>query len=238
MFDFKDRLIVVTGAAGNLGSAVAKKFLENGATVIALDHGIGRVKTLLDHSGFPGKLIVFDEVDVTDRDVMRRVGEKTRDEIDLVDTLVNTVGGFAMGEAVHTISPELWQRMMNLNVQSFLVSAEVFIPQMLKKGGGKVISVGSKASLGGGAKAGAYAAAKAALLRLTESMAAELKPHNIQANCILPGTIDTPENRRAMPDANFSKWVAPEQVAEAILFLASAASNGITGSALPVYGGS
>jgi len=103
-------------------------------------------------------------------------------------------------------------------------------------GHGKIISIGSKSSLQGGGKIGAYAAAKSALLRLTESMAAELKPHDIQVNCVLPSIIDTPENRQSMPSADFSKWVKPEEIAQVILYLSSSMSGVITGAAVPVFG--
>jgi NAD(P)-dependent dehydrogenase (short-subunit alcohol dehydrogenase family) len=107
---------------------------------------------------------------------------------------------------------------------------------MIEKRRGKVISIGAKAALRGGASTGAYAAAKAALLRLTESMSEELKKHNIQVNCVLPSTIDTPENRQDMPNSDFSKWVSPDSLADVILFLSSPAANAITGVSIPVYG--
>jgi NAD(P)-dependent dehydrogenase (short-subunit alcohol dehydrogenase family) len=236
MFDFKDQVIVVTGAAGNLGQAVAKAFLEAGGTVCALDHRSGRLMVLFSEEEIQGKLHIYEQVDVTDRAGMMALSQRIRDEVGTVDVLVNTVGGFTMGERVDEISAKTWQSMMDINVTSLLNAAAAFVPVMMEAGHGKVVSVGSGASLKGGAKMGAYAAAKSAVLRLTESMAAELKSSHIQANCVLPGTIDTPENREAMPGADTSKWVTPEQVAQAIVFLASTAADGVTGAALPVTG--
>lgn len=236
MFDFKDQVIVVTGAAGNLGRAVAKAFLEAGGTVCALDHRAGRLASLFPEDDRQGILQIYEQVDVTDRAGMVALGQRIRGEVGTVDVLVNTVGGFTMGERVDEISAKTWRSMMDLNVTSLLNAAAAFVPDMMTAGHGKVVLVGSGASLKGGAKMGAYAAAKSAVLRLTESMAAELKASNIQANCVLPGTIDTPENRQAMPGADVSKWVTPKQVAQAILFLASPAADGITGTALPVTG--
>jgi NAD(P)-dependent dehydrogenase (short-subunit alcohol dehydrogenase family) len=153
-----------------------------------------------------------------------------------VDVLVNTVGGFTMGERVDQITAETWNKMMDINVRSLLNASATFVPRMLEAGGGKIVTVSAGAALKGGAKMGAYAAAKAAVLRLTESMAGELKASNIQANCVLPGTIDTPENREAMPNADFDKWVTPEKIARVILFLSSPGAEAITGAAIPITG--
>jgi NAD(P)-dependent dehydrogenase (short-subunit alcohol dehydrogenase family) len=235
MFDLSENIVLVTGAAGNLGGAVVKLFLEAGATVCALDHRQGRLERLHNPSD-SSELHLFENVDVTDRRMMEELSEKVKHQVGKVDVLVNTVGGFAYGEMVHEISPESWEKMMSLNVQSFLNVTRAFVPDMLNNGEGKVISVGSRASLKGGAMTGAYAAAKGALLRLTESMAGELMPYNIQVNCVLPGTIDTPENRGAMPKEDFEKWVSPEEIAQVILFLSSPQSNAISGAGIPVYG--
>lgn len=236
MFDFTDKVIVVTGGAGNLGQAVVKGFLESNGTVCGLDHKIGRLHQFKTSKDSAGSFYAFDEVDVTDKANMLSLGEKIKFEVGVVNVLVNTVGGFSIGEPVYGISGAIWQRMMNLNVTSFLNAAAAFVPSMIESGEGKVISIGAKAALQGMANGGAYSAAKAALLRLTESMAGELKQHNIQVNSVVPGIVDTPENRNDMPNADFDKWVRPEEVTEAILFLASSSADGISGAALPVYG--
>ena len=236
MFDFSESVIVVTGAAGNLGSAVVKGFLANGGIVCALDHRHGRLAGLFADSTGKGQFHIYEDVDVTDREAMEKLSGRISSEVGAVSILVNTVGGFTMGEQVHEISPETWQRMMAINVHSFLNTSAVFVPGMLDNEHGKVISISSKSALSGGAKKGVYAAVKGALLRLTESMAAELKSHNIQVNSVLPSTIDTPENREDMPNADFSKWVTPEQVADVVLFLSSPHANGVTGASVPVFG--
>jgi NAD(P)-dependent dehydrogenase (short-subunit alcohol dehydrogenase family) len=235
MFDFMNKVVVVTGAAGNLGQSVVLAFLEMGGTVCALDHRQGRLSEIFSTKN--DRLHFFEGVDSTDRAAMIAVGEEIQAEVGLANVLVNTVGGFTMGEKVDEITSEAWQHMMDINVHSFLNASAAFVPGMVTAGRGKVVSVGAGAALKGSAKMGAYAAAKAALLRLTESMAAELKSSQIQVNCVLPGTIDTPQNRQAMPDSDFDRWVKPEQIAQAILFLTSSASDAVTGSALPVFGG-
>jgi NAD(P)-dependent dehydrogenase (short-subunit alcohol dehydrogenase family) len=237
MFDIKDKVVVVTGAVGNLGRSVVNIFLEYDGHVCALDHREGRLEKAFSPRLGNEKLHLYNAVDVTVPDSMAACVEKVLDQVGPVDILVNTVGGFAFGETVHQMTSDTWVRMINLNVMSFFNSSNVIVPGMIEKGGGKIVSIGSKASLKGGAKVGAYAAAKSALLRLTESMADELKDHNIQVNCVIPSTIDGPENRRSMPSADFSKWVKPDEVANVILFLCSKMADAITGAAIPVYGG-
>jgi len=236
MINFKDKVVVVTGAAGNLGRSVVKGFLDHEGCVCAVDHRPGRLERIFSSLNENKDLHLFDKVDVTDAEGMAAFAEEVFQQFGGVDILVNTVGGFTYGETVFEISSDTWARMIDLNVMSFLNSAAVFVPGMVKQGWGKIISIGSKGSLKGGAKTGAYAAAKSALLRLTESMAEELKDLNIQVNCVLPSIIDGPENREAMPSADFSRWVNPDDVTQVIIYLASPLSDAISGAAIPVFG--
>ena len=236
MFDFKDKVVVVTGAAGNLGRSVVNGFLKLGGCVCALDHRQGRLEKIFSSSISPDELHLFDNVDITDAAGMAAIADDIMNQFGNVDILVNTVGGFTYGETVYGMSPDTLEKMIGLNVRSFINSAAVFVPGMIKQGRGKIISIGSKASLKGGAKTGAYAAAKSALLRLTESMADELKHLNIQVNCVLPSTIDGPENRGAMPSADYSRWIKPDELTKVILYLSSPLSDAITGAAIPVFG--
>jgi NAD(P)-dependent dehydrogenase (short-subunit alcohol dehydrogenase family) len=126
--------------------------------------------------------------------------------------------------------------MMDLNALSVFTTCKYVIPHMIEQQSGKIINISSRAGLRGSAKDAAYSAAKSAVIRLTESMSAELKSYNINVNCILPGTIDTPENRTAMPDRDFNKWVSPASLADIIFFLCSEESRDIHGAAIPVYG--
>ena len=236
MGEFTDRVVVVSGAAGALGREVVRAFLQEGATVCALDRGEGRIAALDLNEGLPGRLEIFDRMDLSQPEIVSALREDVHQRVGQVDVLANTVGGFTYGEAVHELSVETWQRMLAVNVLPFLNLSKAFVPDLVEQGRGKVIAVGAKAALKGGAEMGAYAATKAALLRLTESMAAELAPNGVQVNCVLPGTIDTPANRAEMPKADFTKWVSPGAIAETILFLASPGSDRITGAVIPVYG--
>ncbi len=236
MEQFTDKVVVVSGAAGALGREVVKAFLREGATVCALDHRTGRLADLGLDEGGSGRLETIEDIDLRQAGVVPILQSEVHQRAGMVDVIVHTVGGFTYGETVDTLSAETWQKMLDINVNAFLNLARALVPDLVEKGHGKVITIGAKAALKGGAKMGAYSASKAALLRLTESMAAELAGKGIQVNCVLPGTIDTPNNRAEMPNADFSKWVSPAKIAETILFLASQGSDAIIGASLPVYG--
>jgi NAD(P)-dependent dehydrogenase (short-subunit alcohol dehydrogenase family) len=151
-----------------------------------------------------------------------------------IDVLVNTAGGYRAGTPVHETPIETWDFMLNLNARSVFLTSRAVIPCMLRQKYGKIISVAARAAERGRANMAAYSVSKSAVMRLTESMAAELRDMSINVNCVLPGTIDTPANRQAMPDADYSRWVKPEIVAEVILFLASDSARTLNGVSIPV----
>src|SRR6185295_6356350 len=151
-----------------------------------------------------------------------------------IDVLCNLAGGFRMGEAVHETTDATWNFLFDINVHTLLNAVRTVVPHMIERGGGKIVNVGAYAAQRGVARMGAYCAAKSAVIRLTEAMAAELREKNINVNCVLPTVIDTPENRAAMPAADPGRWIAPGDLANAILFLASDAARAIHGAALPV----
>lgn len=236
MGKFTNKVVVVSGAAGALGSEVVKAFLREGALVVALDRREGRLTGLELGAEGSGRIVMVENLDLSQVEVVPTIQSEVHQRAGKVDVIVHTVGGFTYGETVDALSAETWQRMLDINVNTFLNLAAAFVPDLVAKGGGKIVTVGAKAALKGGAKMGAYSASKAALLRLTESMAAELVGKGVQVNCVLPGTIDTPNNRAEMPNADFSKWVSPEKIAEVILFLTSPNAEAITGAVIPVYG--
>jgi NAD(P)-dependent dehydrogenase (short-subunit alcohol dehydrogenase family) len=177
-----------------------------------------------------------DSVDLTDAAAVQNMVKEAIGRFGQIDVLVNAAGGFHAGTAVHETPLETWDFMLNLNARTVLYCCRVIIPHMLEHGSGKIVNVAARLGLAGAAKSAAYSVAKSAVIRLTESIAAELKGYGINVNCILPGTIDTPQNRRAMPNADPSRWVPPEALADVILFLASDAAREIHGAAVPVYG--
>lgn len=230
---FAGKVVVVTGAAGELGRATFKYFADGGARVVALDYS----NELLD-STFPAKDSAhrYLEVDLTSRDSCQLVLTKVIEDLGQIDVLCNVAGGFVMGEAVHETSDKTWDFLFNLNTRSIMNTSSVVVPQMQKQGSGKIVNIAARAATQGFANMGAYTASKAAVMRLTEAMAAELREQQINVNCIMPGMIDTARNREDMPDADHSKWVPPSQLASVIGFLTSDAAVAVHGAAIPVDG--
>ena len=153
-----------------------------------------------------------------------------------IDVLCHLAGGFRMGEAVHETSDATWDFLLDLNARTLINIAHAVVPVMLAAGGGRIVTVGAGAAQKGAGRMGAYCAAKASVIRLTEAMSAELREQGINVNCVLPSIIDTPENRADMPQADPSRWVAPAALADVIAFLASDAARAVHGAALPVTG--
>lgn len=237
MRNLKERVALITGAAGNLGQATAKTLQRAGARTILVDHARDRLKKLYPVLVDASDHMLAGGVDLTDAAAVENLIAETLDRFERIDVLVNTVGTYRGGKPVHEESLETWEVLFDANVRTAVMTAKAVVPVMLKQGGGRIVNVGSRSALKGGAKNAAYSASKSAVVRLTESMAAELEAAGVSVNCVLPSTIDTPQNRQAMPGADFSTWVTPEAIAEVIAFLASDAARGITGAAVPVYGG-
>lgn len=235
-FTFADQVVMVTGATGNLGSAVTKAFAEAGAHIVALDRDPDKQASMHPGLAQSERHWLAGPVDLTAAEEVQAVVGQAAARFGRIDVLVNTVGGFRAGKRVPETAVETWDLMMELNAKTTFLVCQAVVPHMVERKRGKIINVAARAGLEGGAKMSAYAASKSAVMRLTETLAAELRREGINANCILPGTIDTPENREAMPDADASRWVTPESLAEVILFLASDAARDVHGAALPVYG--
>jgi NAD(P)-dependent dehydrogenase (short-subunit alcohol dehydrogenase family) len=224
---------MITGAAGNLGRAVAGAFAGAGANRVLID---------LDAAGLDKAFGPDDNLqlalaaDLADRKALDAACDRALEKFGRIDALCNIAGGFHMGEDVHETPEEIWRHMIDLNAGSLINACGAAVPRMLASGGGRIVNVAAGAALRGGARMGAYAAAKSTVIRLTESMSAELKDRNINVNCVMPSIIDTPQNRAAMPDADASRWVAPEALAEVMVFLASDRARAIHGAAIPVSG--
>jgi len=234
MSDFSERTVIITGAAGNLGSAVAKAFQAAGAKLALVDRATDRLPRIFpDLVGSPDHLLI-PSVDLTDVDGVASMVAETLSRFGRIDVLANIAGGYRAGTPVHETPLEAWDFMLNLNARTVLIVSKAVIPHMLEQESGKIVNVSTLAALKGRAKMAAYSASKSAVMRLTESMSAELKRKGINVNCILPSTIDTPQNREAMPNADFSRWTKPEAIADVILFLASDAARAVHGAAIPV----
>ena len=228
------RVVVITGAFGALGRAVATAFAQRGAQLALLDVAPQPPTVIREHLG-PAPLI-FGGVDLTDMEATRRVMAATAMRFGTLDVLVNVAGGFQW-EKLEDGDPETWDQLYAMNLRTAVVCCKAALPAMLERGAGRIVNIGAAAAVArAGAGMGAYTASKAGVLRLTESLSEELKDRGITVNAILPGTIDTARNRADMPDADFSRWVAPEAIADVILFLASEAARAVTGASIPVSG--
>jgi NAD(P)-dependent dehydrogenase (short-subunit alcohol dehydrogenase family) len=231
--DFKGQTVMITGGAGNLGRATAEAFAAVGARRILLDLDRDALKALYGADREDQLLLT---ADLTDAASVSRAVQEGLKRFGRIDVLCNIAGGFRMGPPVHQTSAELWRSMMGLNAESIVNVASAVVPAMLKAGRGKIVNVAAAAGTAGRAHMGAYSASKSAVIRLTETMAAELREQGINVNCVLPSILDTPQNRAAMPGADPVRWVAPHALAEVIVFLASDRARAVHGAALPVSG--
>lgn len=236
MMALTDRVVMITGASGNLGASVARGFQAAGAQLVLADRAADRLPGLFPDLTDSAQHMLCGAVDATDPDSVQRWVDATIARFGRIDVLANTVGGYKAGAATHETSLETWDFMLNINARTAFVLSRAVLPQMLRQGSGRIVHTAARAALAGTANHSAYNASKSVVVRLVESMAAETKHQGITVNCVLPGTIDTPQNRAGMPKADWSQWVPPAAIADAFVFLASDAASHISGAALPVYG--
>lgn len=223
-----DRTAVVTGGTGGLGAAVTHAFLDAGWRVVVpynAPHELDRVTAHED--------LELIEADLTDRGAVTRVMAAAGPSL---RALVNLVGGFHAGDRVHETPVETFETQLTLNLRPTYLACAAAIPAMLAAGEGAIVCVSSRAALQPFAGGAAYATAKGAVLAFADALHAEYNDDGIRTNAILPSVIDTPANRAAMPDADASKWVSPEEIARTILFLCSPESSAVGGAHVPVYG--
>lgn len=225
----KGRVVLVTGASGGLGSVVTQAFLDVGATAIGTSRKIQQSDFASPNfTAIPGEISTQAAAKAIVDTIITRFGR--------LDVLAHTVGGFAGGETVANTDDGTFERMFDLNVNSFFHISRASIPSLRSSGTGRIVAIGSRAAVEPGAGVGAYGASKAAMVSLVRTVAAENRDAGVTANVILPGTMDTPANRIAMPGTDFSKWVQPSNVASLAVWLASDAARDVNGAAIPVYG--
>ena len=220
------RVVVVTGGHGALGQAVVETALARGLTVAVIDHAPGRAA--------PGEALEIGGVDLTDAAAAESAMAQVVERFGGIDALLNIAGGFVW-QTVDDAEPA-WDRMFALNLATALNASRAALPHLKASTDGRIVNVGSAAALKAGTGMGAYAASKAAVHSLTQALAEELKTTSVTVNAVLPSILDTPANRRDMPDADPGPWVAPADLAEVMLFLASPDSRAMTGALVPVTG--
>lgn len=229
--DLKGKIIAVTGASGTLGAAVARAAAHAGAQVALIDRAVltAPLPPGLDDA------LPLGGIDLARPDAAEAALERVASHYGGLDALVNAAGAFRW-ETLADGSPDTWDLLHAVNVMTAVASSKAALPCLIARGGGSIVNVGANAAARAGAGMGAYAASKAAVARLTESLAEEMKDRGIRVNAVLPSIIDTPQNRADMPDADFTRWVAPEALADVILFLISDAARAVTGALVPVTG--
>jgi NAD(P)-dependent dehydrogenase (short-subunit alcohol dehydrogenase family) len=223
------KIAIITGAKGGLGSFVTEAFLGAGATVIGVSRSI-------QAQDFNHPRFVAMPAELSSGAAATRLAGEVAAKFQKIDILVHLMGGFAGGVPVQSTDDETLERMLDMNLKSAFYMARAALPHMRNQGGGRILAIGSRAAVEPSPQAGAYALSKAALVSLIRTIAAENKDRSISANIILPGTMDTPANRKSDPRADYSKWVQPAQVASLLLCLASDSMPQVSGAVIPIYG--
>ena len=223
------RSVIVTGGFGVLGQAVAQAFAAQGDKVARVDFAPSASTSLegaLDIGG----------VDLTDAAATQAALDRVTAAHGGIDVLVNVAGGFTW-ETLEGGTLASWARMQAMNLTTNATITKLALPALKAAGAGRIVNIGAGAAIKAGMGMGAYTASKAGVHRLTEALAEELAGDGVTVNAVLPSIIDTPTNRKDMPDADFSQWVSAEAIADVILFLASPAARGVTGALIPVTRG-
>jgi NAD(P)-dependent dehydrogenase (short-subunit alcohol dehydrogenase family) len=224
-----DRVVFITGAKGGLGSFITKRFLATGATVVGASRSISQ-------QDFPLPNFVALPVDFTKSTAVTGAVKSIVDRYHRLDVLVHVVGAFAGGQSVAETDDATWEQMRDLNLTSAFYTFRAAIPHLRKSGSGRIVAIGSLTAVEPHAGLAAYVTFKTALTMLVRSAALENRDAGVTANVVLPGTMDTPANRNAMPNADFSKWLQPSDVADLVLWLSDERAGHITGTAIPIDG--
>lgn len=233
--DLTGRVAIITGGTGALGTAVVSEFASAGATVVVPYRRESSYAALRQELGDLGARVHGQEADVADQGAVAALVEATLDQHQQIDILLNLVGGYDGGRFAET-DLDLWDRMLRLNLRSTVVCTRAVLPHMLERDQGRIVTIGAKSALDPSTGSSAYAAAKAAVISMTQTVAREIRASGVTINCVAPSTIDTEENRRIISRADPSRWVKPSQIAALLRYLCSDAAAAINGAVIPVYG--
>ena len=228
------RFAIVTGGTGALGTAVTEAFLKKGYQVAVPYTSERNIEPFERQLGTLKAEVTLIRANLTVEAEVQNLVQAVLDKFGQIDILANTVGGFVGGIPVAEMEEERWDFMMNLNLKSIFLCCKAVLPHMIERKYGKIVNTSARAGLSGVAGLGAYSVSKSGVRILTESIAEEVKNLGINVNSLLVGLIDTPANRKAMPDEDHSRWVSPEDIAKVILFLTSDDAAIINGAAIPV----
>ncbi len=227
------RVALITGATGALGSVVSRRFLDAGARLVLCDLETHKMDEMSREAG--AERCISGRVDVTDAAQVADVARRGVEAFGRIDILLNIAGGYFGAGPVADLAEEDFDRALAVNLKSVFLTSRAVVLQMTRQGWGRIINVGARAGLAGRGGAAAHAVSKGGVILFTEVLAQEVRDQGVTVNVIIPGTLDTPANRRAQPDADYSAWVQPDQIAETILFLCSAGAQSITGARITVF---
>jgi NAD(P)-dependent dehydrogenase (short-subunit alcohol dehydrogenase family) len=230
------RVVLITGATGGLGASVVRTFADEGARLVLTARRTQELAAVTTDVGLDADRVLIVPANITDVAEVERVVGSALDRFGAIDVVVHVSGGFKSGISVSETDLETWNFLINLNLSSAFLVARAVLPAMLARGHGKLIFISSKAGSQPAANEAAYAASKGGLEILVRDLAEETRRHGVNVNAVSPSTIDTPANRKANPQADYSLWVQPESLAGVIHFLASDAARDIHGAIVPVYG--
>lgn len=234
MAAFGGKVVLVTGATGNLGQVVARRFAAQGAKLVLVARNADDLKALADELAVE---TMTEAADLGDPESVDALVRRVEARFGGIDVLAHTVGGYAAGTPVHATGIDVLEKVINLNVRPVFVTGGRVAKSMVERGqGGKIVFVLAKSALKGSANNGAYTASKAAAQRIMESMALELRDQGINVNAVLPSIIDSPQNRKDMPNADPAKWVTADDLADVILFLSSPEGAKLNGASIEVFG--
>jgi NAD(P)-dependent dehydrogenase (short-subunit alcohol dehydrogenase family) len=229
----KKLVVVITGAAGNLGRAAAQAFGRRGARLVLIDISLDHL-TKAYPTPSPDQLLLA--LDLTDEVAVQKAVAGVMQKNPRIDVLCNIAGGFYYGEPVYQMRQDVWTRQIELNAGTVINAIKAVVPGMIAAASGTVINIGAAGHVQGHGHMSAYAASKGAVMRLTESMAEELQGSGVRVFCLMPTTIDTPENRAQMPQADFSSWTPAEDIAEVMSLLTADAAALMSGCLIPLKG--
>lgn len=236
MGNFDNKVVMITGAGGGIARGIVEKFAREGAKLVLVDRNTEAMQNRMSELGDAVSDYLITGGDLGKPDDMDKIIAEAVEKFGQIDVLAHAVGGYAGGSPVHETDIEVFEKQIYMNTRIVFITLGRVVKHMVDNGiAGSLVVILAKTGLGGAKNTAAYAASKAGAQRIVESMALELKEHNIRVNGVMPSTADTPANRKSMPNADFSKWVTPAQIADTMAYLASDSASAVTGQAIGVY---
>ncbi len=231
-----ERVVIITGATGALGRVVSRAFAETGARLALTGTRAEALEALADELDLPEGQILLRAANLARSNDARALADAVVARWGRIDVLLNLAGGWAKSGRLAEVTDEEWDGMLDLNLRTCLNMCRAVLPSMEERGWGRIVNMGARSAVDPGTRQPPYNVAKAAVVALTRSIAADYRRLGVAANVILPSTIDTPANRATMGNADPSRWVKPEELAAAMLFLCSEVGGGLNGAVIPIFG--